>query len=184
MPCARYDCGHGAGNLCRQRAQHRRQGTRGVSAAAEQGRGSDRLGVRLAVGRALFADLAAQREDIVAPLLLSRVRKTGPGAVALDPVEAIFQRAIAIAGGALQRRNRRTSGGRGERRGGGGIGQRVKLPVTQPVSMRGWRVRAGGQPSTLKPTPVHGQHTDGVLSDWLGLNADDVGKLRADGALG
>jgi crotonobetainyl-CoA:carnitine CoA-transferase CaiB-like acyl-CoA transferase len=36
----------------------------------------------------------------------------------------------------------------------------------------------------LEPSPVLGQHTVTVLSDWLGLTADDVGKLRDNGALG
>jgi crotonobetainyl-CoA:carnitine CoA-transferase CaiB-like acyl-CoA transferase len=45
-------------------------------------------------------------------------------------------------------------------------------------------VRVDGKPSTLKPSPVLGQHTDTVLADWLGMSADDVGALRGKGALG
>jgi crotonobetainyl-CoA:carnitine CoA-transferase CaiB-like acyl-CoA transferase len=65
-----------------------------------------------------------------------------------------------------------------------GIMQTMQHPVHRSFKMPGWPVRVDGKPSTVKPSPVLGQHTDTVLSDWLGLNADDVGKLRGDGALG
>jgi crotonobetainyl-CoA:carnitine CoA-transferase CaiB-like acyl-CoA transferase len=50
--------------------------------------------------------------------------------------------------------------------------------------MPGWPVRVDGKPSTLRPSPVLGQHTDTVLADWLELSAGDVGELRGKGALG
>ena len=50
--------------------------------------------------------------------------------------------------------------------------------------MPGWPVRVDGKPSTVKPSPVLGQHTDSVLSEWLNLSADEVGALRGNGALG
>jgi formyl-CoA transferase len=65
-----------------------------------------------------------------------------------------------------------------------GIMQTMNHPVHRAFKMPGWPVRVDGKPSTLKPSPVLGQHTDAVLSDWLDLTADDVGKLRGDGALG
>ena len=65
-----------------------------------------------------------------------------------------------------------------------GIMQTMTHPVHRPFKMPGWPVRVDGKPSTVKPSPVLGQHTDTVLAEWLGLSADDVGKLRADGALG
>ncbi len=65
-----------------------------------------------------------------------------------------------------------------------GIMQTMTHPVHRPFKMPGWPVRVDGKPSTLRPSPVLGQHTETVLGDWLGLNADDVGQLRAGGALG
>ena len=40
------------------------------------------------------------------------------------------------------------------------------------------------KPATLKSSPVLGEHTDTVLSDWLGLSAAELGTLRGEGALG
>ena len=65
-----------------------------------------------------------------------------------------------------------------------GIMQTMTHPLHRPFKMPGWPVRVDGKPSTLKPSPVLGQHTDAVLSEWLGLNPDDLGKLRDEGALG
>ena len=65
-----------------------------------------------------------------------------------------------------------------------GIMQTMRHPVHRPFKMPAWPVRVDGKPSTIKPSPVLGQHTDAVLAEWLGLCADDVGKLRGDGALG
>jgi len=39
-------------------------------------------------------------------------------------------------------------------------------------------------PGTVQRPPAHaGQHTDEVLGDWLGLDSDGIGKLRAGGAV-
>jgi formyl-CoA transferase len=65
-----------------------------------------------------------------------------------------------------------------------GIMQTMHHPVHRPFKMPGWPVRVDGKPSTIKPSPVLGQHTDAVLADWLGLSADEVGALRGKGALG
>ena len=65
-----------------------------------------------------------------------------------------------------------------------GIMQTMTHPAHRPFKMPGWPVRVDGKPATLQPSPVLGQHTDTVLSDWLGLGADEVGELRGEGALG
>jgi CoA:oxalate CoA-transferase len=49
--------------------------------------------------------------------------------------------------------------------------------------MPGWPVRVDGKPPTLTASPVLGEHTDAVLSEWLGLNAQAVAALRDDGAI-
>ena len=36
----------------------------------------------------------------------------------------------------------------------------------------------------VEPSPILGQHTADVLATWLGLSADDVERLRGDGAIG
>ena len=39
-------------------------------------------------------------------------------------------------------------------------------------------------PGAVQRPPAHaGQHTDEVLADWLGADADEVAKLRAGGAV-
>jgi crotonobetainyl-CoA:carnitine CoA-transferase CaiB-like acyl-CoA transferase len=65
-----------------------------------------------------------------------------------------------------------------------GIMQTMHHPVHRPFKMPGWPVRVDGKPSTIRPSPVLGQHSDDVLADWLGLNADEIGQLRGNGALG
>jgi formyl-CoA transferase len=64
-----------------------------------------------------------------------------------------------------------------------GIMQTMVHPVHRPFKMPTWPVRVDGKPTRLKPSPVLGEHTDQVLSDWLGLNAQAVAALKADGAI-
>jgi formyl-CoA transferase len=65
-----------------------------------------------------------------------------------------------------------------------GILQTMHHPVHRPFKMPGWPVRVDGKPSTIKPSPVLGEHTGTVLSDWLGLDTGAVESLRGKGALG
>ena len=65
-----------------------------------------------------------------------------------------------------------------------GIMQTMTHPVHHPFKMPGWPVRVDGKPSTVKPSPVLGQHTEAVLSEWLDLNEAAIAALRAEGALG
>jgi crotonobetainyl-CoA:carnitine CoA-transferase CaiB-like acyl-CoA transferase len=62
--------------------------------------------------------------------------------------------------------------------------QTMHHPVHRPFKMPAWPVRVDGKPATVRSSPVLGEHTGTVLSDWLGLSADAVERLRADGALG
>ncbi|MGE4047856.1 MAG: CoA transferase, partial [Acetobacteraceae bacterium] len=64
-----------------------------------------------------------------------------------------------------------------------GIMQTMIHPVHRPFKMPTWPVRVDGKPTRLKPSPVLGEHTDTVLSDWLGLNAEAIAALKADGAV-
>jgi alpha-methylacyl-CoA racemase len=39
-------------------------------------------------------------------------------------------------------------------------------------------------PGDVQRPPAHaGQHTDEILGEWLGADADQIDKLRADGAV-
>jgi len=47
--------------------------------------------------------------------------------------------------------------------------------------MPGWPVRFGGRTPEVKPAPQLGQHTNEVLGEWLGLDADQIDQLDKDG---
>jgi crotonobetainyl-CoA:carnitine CoA-transferase CaiB-like acyl-CoA transferase len=49
--------------------------------------------------------------------------------------------------------------------------------------MPAWPVRVDGKATRIKSSPMLGEHTDQVLSDWLGLNAAAVAALRSEGAI-
>ena len=50
--------------------------------------------------------------------------------------------------------------------------------------MPAWPVRFDGTPPELKPSPLLGQHNDEVLGGWLGMGAQEVEALRAEGIIG
>jgi formyl-CoA transferase len=50
--------------------------------------------------------------------------------------------------------------------------------------MPAWPVRVDGKPSRIASSPVLGQHTEEVLTNWLGLSEADRAALRSSGALG
>jgi crotonobetainyl-CoA:carnitine CoA-transferase CaiB-like acyl-CoA transferase len=66
-------------------------------------------------------------------------------------------------------------------------GLRIDLPRSDGVAVAGVR-----NPIRLSATPVEhrsaapklGEHTDQVLSDWLGTDAEEIAQLRASGAFG
>jgi formyl-CoA transferase len=64
-----------------------------------------------------------------------------------------------------------------------GIMQVMRHPVHAPFKMPGWPVRIDGKPPAMTPSPVLGEHTETVLDEWLGLKAQAVAALRADGAV-
>ena len=64
-----------------------------------------------------------------------------------------------------------------------GIMQVMHHPIHKPFKMPGWPVRIDGKPPALTSSPVLGEHTGAVLSEWLGLNGAAVAALREQGAL-
>jgi crotonobetainyl-CoA:carnitine CoA-transferase CaiB-like acyl-CoA transferase len=61
-----------------------------------------------------------------------------------------------------------------------GILQTMEHPIAGPFKMPGWPVRFGGRTPEVKPSPLLGQHTNEVLSEWLGLDADQIKQLGND----
>jgi crotonobetainyl-CoA:carnitine CoA-transferase CaiB-like acyl-CoA transferase len=45
------------------------------------------------------------------------------------------------------------------------------------------RLSFAPEPAAVGPGPAHGAHTDEILGE-LGYTADEIGQMRADGALG
>ncbi|MDA0663227.1 MAG: CoA transferase [Proteobacteria bacterium] len=64
-----------------------------------------------------------------------------------------------------------------------GIMQTMIHPAHRPFKMPAWPVRVDGRVSRVTASPVLGEHTDQVLSDWLGLNAAAVEALKTGGAV-
>ncbi len=64
-----------------------------------------------------------------------------------------------------------------------GIMQTMVHPVHRPFKMPAWPVRVDGKPTRVKSSPVLGEHTDQVLSEWLGLNSAAIQALKTDGAV-
>jgi len=56
-------------------------------------------------------------------------------------------------------------------------------PKYGDFKMPAWPVRIDGKPPRVDPSPMLGQHTDDVLTSWLGLSAADVEALRGGGVL-
>jgi formyl-CoA transferase len=61
-----------------------------------------------------------------------------------------------------------------------GIMQTMEHPIAGPFKMPGWPVRLGGRTPDVKPSPLLGQHTSEVLTEWLGLHADQIDQLGKD----
>ena len=64
-----------------------------------------------------------------------------------------------------------------------GIMQTMVHPVHRPFKIPAWPVRVDGKPARVTPSPVLGEHTEQVLSEWLGLNAQAVAALQSEGAI-
>jgi formyl-CoA transferase len=61
-----------------------------------------------------------------------------------------------------------------------GIIQTMHHPAG-PLAMPAFPVRFDGAPAPVKPSPLLGEHTAQVFSDWLGLGPGDVAALRDAG---
>jgi crotonobetainyl-CoA:carnitine CoA-transferase CaiB-like acyl-CoA transferase len=64
-----------------------------------------------------------------------------------------------------------------------GIMQVMQHPKHAPFKMPAWPVRVDGKPPQVKASPVLGQHTDNVLTTWLGLSDAEVKALRGEGVV-
>ena len=60
------------------------------------------------------------------------------------------------------------------------IRQTMKHPAVGDYVMSGWPVRFGGEPPKVGPAPLLGQHSSNVLADWLKMDNDAIGALKAD----
>jgi crotonobetainyl-CoA:carnitine CoA-transferase CaiB-like acyl-CoA transferase len=49
--------------------------------------------------------------------------------------------------------------------------------------MPGWPVRVDGKATRITSSPMLGEHTDQVLNEWLGLNAEAVAEMKREGVL-
>jgi len=65
-----------------------------------------------------------------------------------------------------------------------GVMQIMTHPIHEPFKMPAWPVRVDGKASRLKASPVLGEHSDEVISDWLDLNESAIKQIRDSGALG
>jgi formyl-CoA transferase len=64
-----------------------------------------------------------------------------------------------------------------------GILQTMEHPTAGAFKMPGWPVRFGGRTPMVKPAPLLGQHTNEVLGEWLGLDADQIERLGKDNVI-
>jgi crotonobetainyl-CoA:carnitine CoA-transferase CaiB-like acyl-CoA transferase len=65
-----------------------------------------------------------------------------------------------------------------------GIRQTMQHPVVGAYTMSGWPVRFAGRTPSISAAPLLGQHSEEALADWLGLDRDELGKLRQDAVIG
>lgn len=61
-----------------------------------------------------------------------------------------------------------------------GIMQTMQHPTNGPFKMPAWPVRLGGETPKVEPAPLLGQHTNEVLSEWLGLDENKIKELGND----
>src|SRR5438105_15963787 len=57
------------------------------------------------------------------------------------------------------------------------------VPVHRPFKMPGWPVRVDWKATRVTSSPMLGEHTDQVLSDWLGLTAQAVAEMKREGVI-
>jgi formyl-CoA transferase len=61
-----------------------------------------------------------------------------------------------------------------------GIMQTMQHPTAGEFKMPGWPVRFSGDTPKIEPAPLLGQHTNEVLSEWLGLDESKIKELGND----
>jgi formyl-CoA transferase len=64
-----------------------------------------------------------------------------------------------------------------------GIMQVMQHPSYKDYKMPAWPVRVDGKPPRVKASPILGQHTDDVLTNWLGLSEAEVKSLHGEGVV-
>ena len=62
-----------------------------------------------------------------------------------------------------------------------GIMQTMQHPIHGGFKMPAWPVQVDGKSPKVKASPILGEHTAYVLTEWLGLSSADVEKLKSDG---
>lgn len=65
-----------------------------------------------------------------------------------------------------------------------GVMQTMVHPVHRPFKIPGWPVRVDGKATRVTASPMLGEHTDQVISDWLGLNESAIDALKTEGVVG
>lgn len=63
-----------------------------------------------------------------------------------------------------------------------GVMQTMVHPVHRPFKMPAWPVRVDGKATKLRASPMLGEHTEEVISDWLGLNKAAIDAIKLEGA--
>ena len=63
------------------------------------------------------------------------------------------------------------------------IFQSMQHPTRGEVKMPAWPVKMSGSDVPLAPAPLLGEHTESVLSEWLGMSDDDIAGLRDNGTV-
>jgi formyl-CoA transferase len=64
-----------------------------------------------------------------------------------------------------------------------GLMQAIDHPTLGTFKMVGWPVRHDGHFADIRPAPLVGANVEDVFGGWLGMDADDIAKLRADGVV-
>ena len=54
----------------------------------------------------------------------------------------------------------------------------IDHPKRGPVVMPGWAVRMSDSPTQVRSSPLLGEHTEAVLSEWLGLSKEETKEFR------
>jgi len=64
-----------------------------------------------------------------------------------------------------------------------GIFQTIDHPTRGAFKMAAWPVQMSGTNVPVSPSPLLGEHNASVYQEWIGLSAEEVAALKADGAV-